>query len=82
MFYVLLFVLSALLTYAMREYAKRAALISHANERSSHSVPTPHGGGVAIALVWFGALSYLFFAGEIEPKLFYALMFGAFLAAV
>lgn len=40
--------LSWLLTLAVRRYAMRTRLLDTPNERSSHTVPTPRGGGVAI----------------------------------
>ncbi len=30
---------------------RRQAILSHPNERSSHAVPTPHGGGIALVFV-------------------------------
>lgn len=43
-------VLSWLLTGLMRRYALSVQLLDHPNDRSSHSVPTPRGGGIAIVL--------------------------------
>lgn len=42
------FVLATLLTGAVRNYALRKQLVDVPNDRSSHSVPTPRGGGVGI----------------------------------
>ncbi|CAI8863793.1 MULTISPECIES: MraY family glycosyltransferase [Pseudomonas] len=42
--------LSLALTWALRRYALARSLIDIPNARSSHSVPTPRGGGVAIVL--------------------------------
>jgi len=44
------FAFSFLLTMAYRSFALRFALFDVPNARSSHSVPTPRGGGLAIAL--------------------------------
>ncbi len=52
------------------------------NERSSHTTPTPHGGGVAIALTWFIGLTYLYINEQIDEKLFFALMVGIVIAVV
>jgi len=52
----LAFVASFCLTSAMRRYALRQSLIDVPGARSSHSVPTPRGGGVAIVLVVASAL--------------------------
>lgn len=42
------FVMSALFTGAVRNYALRKQLMDVPNERSSHTVPTPRGGGVGL----------------------------------
>ena len=55
----------------------KKSLVASVNERSSHTTPTPHGGGIALSLTWFIGLVYLYFIGEIEPSLFYALLFGS-----
>lgn len=52
------------------------------NERSSHSVPTPHGGGIAIAVTWFLGLNYLYFADEIPNTLYASLMVGIIIAVI
>ena len=41
---------SLLMTGVLRRYALTRSLLDIPNERSSHSVPTPRGGGVAIVL--------------------------------
>lgn len=71
-----------MLTYLIKEYAIKKSLVAHVNERSSHTAPTPHGGGVAIAIVWFGGLVYLYVNGQIEQNFFYALMFGVIISVV
>jgi Fuc2NAc and GlcNAc transferase len=43
-------VLSALVTFAMLRRARRTGLVQAPNERSSHSVPTPTGGGIGIVV--------------------------------
>ncbi len=82
MIYVALLLLSFALTYFIKNYAIKKSLVAEVNERSSHTVPTPHGGGIAIAVTWFIGLSYLFFVDEISSSLYYALMFGALLSVV
>ncbi len=51
--------LSLLLTAALRRYALARSIIDIPNARSSHSVPTPRGGGVAIVLAFLLALPFL-----------------------
>ncbi len=43
--------LGALLTGAVTRYLRRRAILDHPNERSSHAVPIPRGGGWGILLV-------------------------------
>jgi UDP-N-acetylmuramyl pentapeptide phosphotransferase/UDP-N-acetylglucosamine-1-phosphate transferase len=42
-------------TGVMLRYLKRHAILDHPNERSSHTTPTPHGGGLAVLPVVFTA---------------------------
>ena len=52
-------VLSLMLTAALRRYALSRSIIDIPNARSSHSVPTPRGGGVAIVVAFLAALPIL-----------------------
>jgi Fuc2NAc and GlcNAc transferase len=58
---ILLVVLTAcaswLLTGLLRRYALAKSLLDIPNERSSHSVPTPRGGGVAIVISFLAGLA-------------------------
>lgn len=80
MIYAALFMLSFLLTYLIKNYALKKSLLASVNDRSLHTMPTPYGGGVAIAVSWFIGLCYLYFYDEIEANLFYALMLGVVIA--
>lgn len=82
MIYIVLLLISFLLTYFIKNYMIKKSLVASVNERSSHTVPTPHGGGIAIAITWFIGLFYLYFIGQIENNLFYALLFGAVISIV
>lgn len=55
-----------LLTGALRRYAIARSIIDIPNSRSSHSVPTPRGGGVAIVVSVLLALPVLAFLGVID----------------
>lgn len=59
LFFVILF--SYFLTAMLRRYALARNLIDIPNQRSSHVVPTPRGGGVAIVISFLIALSFLYF---------------------
>jgi len=51
------FFLALLLTYAIKHIALKKKLLDIPNERSSHSVPTPRGGGLAIMVaIFIGAM--------------------------
>ena len=80
--YIILFVASVGLTYLVRLLALKKNIVDNPNERSSHTVPTPRGGGLAIVITWFVALVYLFVQNKIEANLFYALLSGLVLALV
>lgn len=62
------------LTYGLRRYALVHSLIDIPNFRSSHSVPTPRGGGVAIVISFLLALAALTLFEGIDGKLSLALM--------
>ena len=52
-------ILALVFTGLLRRYALSRSLMDIPNARSSHSVPTPRGGGVAIVLVFLLALLML-----------------------
>lgn len=82
MIYILLLLSSFLLSYFIKNHYIKNALVDKVNERSSHVVPTPHGGGIAIALTWFSGLFYLHVTDNIDSNLFYALLFGILISVV
>lgn len=78
----LLLILSFVLTYLIRHYALRLKIMDMPNERSSHSVPTPRGGGLAIVLTWYIGISILFYLKYLDSHLYLALLSGLLLAGV
>ncbi|MCK9534484.1 MAG: glycosyltransferase family 4 protein [Pseudomonas sp.] len=50
------FIAAFMLTWLLRRYALAGRLMDIPNERSSHSIPTPRGGGVAIVLIFLTVL--------------------------
>lgn len=64
------------LTFYVRKIAHKKSILDHPNERSSHTIPTPRGGGLAIVVIFYLGLSYLFFTNKVENKLYYALLSG------
>lgn len=70
------------LTWALRRYALSRSLMDIPNARSSHSVPTPRGGGVAIVLAFTLALGMLLVAGLIPSSAVLAIAGAGALIAV
>lgn len=79
---VVSFVLSYVLTGIWRSQAIKNNIVDVPNQRSSHSVPTPSGGGIAIVLVYLSGLSVLSVLHLISYKLYLALMGAGCLSAV
>lgn len=64
-------VLSLVLTWVLRRYALARSLLDIPNARSSHSLPTPRGGGVAIVLSFLLALVVVASeTPELRPSIF------------
>lgn len=78
----LLLLLSFAFTYLVKRIAHKKKLMDVPNERSSHSIATPRGGGIAIVIVWYLGLIMMFLQNSIDNKLFYALISGIFLAFI
>jgi Fuc2NAc and GlcNAc transferase len=64
------------LTGRARDYAVRAQMIDLANQRGSHSAPTPRGGGIAIVAAAVGGLGAAWAAGIAHPAAAAALILG------
>jgi Fuc2NAc and GlcNAc transferase len=67
---------SCWLTSFVRRYALRHSIVDRPNPRSSHTLPTPRGGGIAIAVSWFLALAGLVVSGELDMWVGLALLVG------
>jgi len=65
---------SCLLTWGLRRYALARHLMDIPNGRSSHTVPTPRGGGVAIVLSFLLAVLLLAVAGGLAWPITWALL--------
>lgn len=77
---------AALVTWAItgfvRSHAVRNAMLDIPNQRSSHSAPTPRGGGAAIAGVILCTVAVAAIAGYLPVRLAIALFGGGALVAV
>ncbi len=69
--FLLLAVLSYLGVWIIRRYAERRRILDHPNERSSHSLPTPRGGGLAIVLLVIGTGFWFARSAGWSPYLIY-----------
>lgn len=84
MFYVVLlfaYVMSWLLTGTLRRYALKNSLLDIPNERSSHSLPTPRGGGAAIVLTFLVCLLLLAGLNQVELSALVGLLGAGILVA-
>jgi Fuc2NAc and GlcNAc transferase len=73
--------LAAIMTGVVRGYARKR-LLDHPNARSSHSLPTPRGGGLAIVAAFTLAILFLYRRGDVSPALAMALAGALPVAAI
>jgi len=78
----LVFFLSFTLTFFVKQFALKNNLLDIPNKRSSHIVPTPKGGGIAIVLSFYLALIIFFLLDEIKISVFYGLLGIAIVAII
>lgn len=62
-------VLSFMMTVGLRRYAIARSVMDIPNARSSHSTPTPRGGGVAIVMAFLLSLPVAFALGQVSLEL-------------
>ena len=79
---VFAFFISCAMTWGLRLYAIKNNVIDQPNQRSSHSVPTPRGGGVAIVLTLLAALLWLVLTKHISHETFLGFFVPGLLIAV
>jgi Fuc2NAc and GlcNAc transferase len=70
------FALSWVLTWWVRRVALARGLLDQPNDRSSHSIPTPRVGGIAIVIAASAGMLLLLGAGQLDLKLAIALIGG------
>jgi Fuc2NAc and GlcNAc transferase len=78
----ILLIVSYLLTWVIKNFSTKNRILDIPNERSSHLLPTPRGGGLAIIISWYIGITILFFFGEVSHNLYFALLSGILLAAI
>ena len=77
-----LFALSTCLTGLFRSYALKKQLLDLPNHRSSHTVPTPRGGGVVFVVLFLLTLPLAYTLKILPGDLFKALLLPAVIIAV
>lgn len=82
LFFLIFFLLAFAMTYFMRHYALKKNIIDKPNERSSHSVPTPRGGGVAVVCSYLLALVMLIYSQQLTLHIGFTLMAAGFVIAL
>ena len=78
---IIILVLAYLTTWLFRSISSSRNIIDIPNDRSSHTVPTPRGGGIAILISWYAGISVLFIVEFIGLNLYLAFLSGIILAA-
>ena len=71
-----------LLTGLVRQLAIKAQILDHPNARSSHSVPTPRGGGVAIVFSFLAACAAAFFLGWVPGSVITLFLLAGIMVAL
>lgn len=79
---IIFFILTLLFTGYMRAYALKKNIIDNPNERSSHNVPTPRGGGVAVVGSYLLALAVLIYSQQLTVHIGLTLMGAGFVIAL
>ena len=75
------FIFSIAVTGLLQKYALKHSLIDVPNERSSHLMPTPRGGGLSIVIPVLICIAVLFLTAQIEKDIAIALGIGCFFVA-
>ncbi|WP_242205746.1 MULTISPECIES: glycosyltransferase family 4 protein [unclassified Pseudomonas] len=79
---IVVFICSWGMTFLLRRYALAANLMDVPNERSSHSIPTPRGGGVAIVASFLLILPVAASLGLLSSALLYSFLGAGLLIAI
>jgi Fuc2NAc and GlcNAc transferase len=73
---------SWVLTGILRRYALAKGIIDVPNGRSSHSIPTPRGGGLAMVIIFLSGLMFLWTISLLDDRPFVALSGAGVLVAI
>ena len=75
-------IVSSLITNFIRYVSIKNKLYDTPNDRSSHDIPIPKGGGLSIVLILLIAIGFLFFNHQIDSDISMSLLIGLSLVAV
>ncbi len=75
--YLVLFFCSFVLTGIVRKFALKVNLVDIPTRRSSHTRPTPRGGGIAVVVVFIVGSWLLFLSGGMPAKEFYGVVLSS-----
>ena len=75
------FIFSIVVTGFLQKYALKHSLIDIPNERSSHLMPTPRGGGLSIVIPVLLCIGVLFLTAQLDRNIALALGLGCFFVA-
>jgi len=82
-FYLVLFIISFITTYVVRLIAVKLNIYDVPGERSSHTIPTPRGGGIALIISWYIGITYEhMFWNSMPSNLYHALLSGAIIVGI
>lgn len=79
---IIVFILTWIITGMKWRYSLSKGLLDIPNSRSSHTIPTPSGGGIGIVVSFFLAMAWLFTAKELPLEKFFAISLGGLLVAL
>ncbi|MGR3174924.1 MAG: MraY family glycosyltransferase [Candidatus Scalindua sp.] len=80
--FVFIALLSTFLTWRIRNYALKHQMLDIPGSRSSHNIPTPRGGGLAISVCSLVAILFFGIGGILESRLFWAFFGGGSAVAI
>ena len=74
--------LSLVMTGGVRHYARKRSILDIPNDRSSHTIPTPRGGGMAIVVAFLLSLPVFLLTGDIGWPFAVAMLGAAIIVAL
>src|SRR3990167_301988 len=80
--YLLLLLLSWGLTGLLRRHALKKKVLDVPNQRSSHSIPTPRGGGLAFVICFLSVLVELAWNKQMDQTDFWVIFISSMIVAV